>query len=252
MLFPRNLAFLREYQTSSRHATQLDQTYLPIVKQLEVGRSESEIEELGQEFTKIIGSIVVLADALPTSLLAKLLGTSKEDVDGSLHYLHSVLSVPSYPTSPVRLLHLSFREFLVDPKKEKGGFWFWVDEKKTHGMITTRCLELLSTSLKENICSLGFPGILRRDIRDVDRYLQADIQYSCRYWVHHLEQSGRHISDKDAVDTFLREHFLHWLEALSLMGKISDCVSLIDTLRSLAKVRYSASHTTFSNTYTMN
>jgi len=241
----KRLATVLEYRTT-RQA--LDRTYLPVLKQLEAGRSGSEIEELGREFTKIIGSIVVLADPLPTSSLARLLGISKEDVNGSLHYLHSVLSVPSDPNSPVRLLHLSFREFLVDPsKKDKSGFWFWVDEKKTHGMITTRCLELLSTCLKENVCSLEFSGILRRDIniRDIDECLPADIQYSCRYWVHHLEQSGRHIFEGDVVDTFLREHFLHWLEALSLIGKISDCISLIDTLRSLADVSYSASHTTF-------
>lgn len=236
-----------EYRTSGQ-STQLDQTYLPVLKQLEVGRSESQIEELSQEFTKIIGSIVVLADPLPTSMLANLLGTSKEDVDSSLHYLHSVLSIPSDPNSPVRLLHLSFREFLIDHKKEKSGFWFWVDEKKTHSMITTRCLERLSTCLKENICSLGYPGILRRDIstEDIDRYIPADIQYSCRYWVHHLEQSGRKIFNGDAVDIFLHEHFLHWLEVLSLLGKTSDCISLIDTLRSLADVSNSVSHTTFT------
>ena len=98
--------------------------------------------------------------------------------------------------------------------------------------------------------------MLRRDIntRDIDECLPADIQYSCRYWVHHLKQSGRYIFDEDAVDAFLREHFLHWLEALSLMGKISDCISLIDTLRSLADVSYSASQYYiyyFSNTHTM-
>ena len=83
----------------------------------------------------------------------------------------------------------------------------------------------------------------RRDIniRDIEKCLPADIQYSCRYWVHHLEQSGRHISDEDAVDAFLREHFLHWLEALSLIGKISDCIRLIDILCSLADVSYFAS-----------
>ena len=233
----RRLATVLEYRTTGQ-ASRLDRTYLPVLKQLEACRSGSEIEELGREFTKIIGSIVVLADPLPTPSLARLLGISKEDVDGSLHYLHSVLSVPSNPNSPVRLLHLSFREFLVDPNKV--GLWFWVNEKKTHGMIATKCLELLSTCLKENICSLGFPGMLRREIsiKAVDECLPADIQYSCRYWVHHLDQSGRRIFDKDVVHAFLSKHFLHWLEALSLIGKISDCIGLIESLRSLADVSF--------------
>ena len=243
----RRLATVLECRTTGQ-TSQLDQTYLPVLKQLEAGRSGWEMEELGREFTKIIGSIVVLADPLPTSSLASLLSIPKEDVDGSLHYLHSVLSVPSDPNSPVRLLHLSFREFLVDSRKEKGGFWFWVDEKKTHGIITSRSLEVLSTCLKENICSLGFPGKLRREIstRAVDECLLPYIQYSCRYWVHHLEQSGGCIVDEDTVHAFLREHFLHWLEALSLMGKISDCISLINTLCSLVDVSCSAFHTTYT------
>jgi hypothetical protein len=242
----RRLATILEYRTTGQ-ASLLDQTYLPVLKQLEVGRSQSEIEELGRNFRKIIGSIAVLADPLPTSSLARLLGISKEDVDGHLHHLHSVLRIPSNPNSPVRLLHLSFREFLVDPNKERSEFWFWVDEKEIHGMIMTRCLELLFTCLKENICSLGFSGTLRREIniKAIDEYLPAHIQYSCRYWVHHLEQSGKRILGEDAVHTFLREHFLHWLEALSLMGKISDSISLIDTLRSLVDVSCSASYTTY-------
>jgi hypothetical protein len=242
----RRLATVLEYRATGQ-ASQLDQTYLPVLKQLEVGRSESEIEDLGREFTKIIGSIVILADPLPTSSLARLLNMSGEDVDGSLHYLHSVLNVPSNPNSPVRLLHLSFREFLVDPKKEKRRFWFWVDEKKTHDMIATKCVERLSMCLKENVCSLESPGTLRSDISSdkIAECLQADIQYSCCYWVHHLEESGRHIFDEDAVDTFLREHFLHWLETLSLLGKISDCIGLVDTLLALTDVSYSTSHTTF-------
>ncbi|KAK6531042.1 hypothetical protein TWF281_007869 [Arthrobotrys megalospora] len=229
------LATVLKYGTTGQ-TSQLDQTYLPVLKQLEVGRSESEIEELGREFRKIIGSIVVLADSLCVGSIASLLGISREDLYGSLHHLHSVLSVPSDLNSPVRLLHLSFREFLVDPKKESRNFWFWTDEKKTHSIIATRCLEVLSTSLKENICSLGFPGMLRKDIdiKIIDTRLPAHIRYSCYYWVHHLEQSRKRISDEDEVHTFLRNHFLHWIEALSLIGKVSDCIGLIDTLRSLA------------------
>lgn len=231
-------------QRGTRLASPLDQTYLPVLKQLEIGRTDLEIEELGREFREIIGSIVLLADPLPTLPLARLLGISVEDVDGSLHFLHSVLSIPSDPNVPVRILHLSFREFLIDGKKEgKKEFWFWVDEKKTHAMIATKCLELLSTPLclAENICQLESPGTLRREINPdaIKKYLPADIRYACRYWVHHLEQGRERIYDDDSVHRFLQKHFLHWLEALSLLGNISDSIALINTLRSLVSVRFS-------------
>ena len=211
------------------------------MKQLEVGRTELEMEELGREFRKIIGSVIVLADSLPTLPLARLLGIPIEDVDGSLHFLHSVLNIPSDPDAPVRLLHLSFREFLVDARKEgKREYWFWVDEKKAHCMLAARCLELLSAPgcLTDNICQLGSPGTLRTEISPltINNCLPPDIRYACRYWVHHLEHSGERICDKDAVDAFLTKHLLHWLEALSLTGNVSDSIGFIGVLFSLVDV----------------
>jgi hypothetical protein len=234
------LATVLKYQTTNQ-ASKLDQTYLPVLQQLLVGRTDSEKEILGREFREIIGSIVILADPLSTTSLARLLGISKEVVYSRLHSLHSVLSIPSNWDTPVRLLHLSFREFLLDPEKQgKSEFWFWVDVKKTHDILMTRCLELMSRPkcLSENICHLESPGTLRREIHSqtIDDCLLGDVRYACRYWVHHLEQSGRRIRDQDSVHMFLQEHFLHWLEALSLIGVISESTALIGTLKSLIAV----------------
>jgi hypothetical protein len=159
-------------------------------------------------------------------------------VDRRLRTLHSVLSVPANQDSPVRLLHLSFRDFLIDP--EKRGSLFWVDESETHKIIATKCLELMSKPdcLRENICSLETSGKLRTEIdcRIINDSLQTDVRYACRYWVHHLEQSKGRIRDQSRVHSFLQKHFLHWLEALSLMGRISESIGLIGTLQSIIAV----------------
>ena len=130
-------------QTASQ-ASNLDRTYLPVLQQLVDGCTDSEKKSLAREFREIIGSIIILADPLSTSSLASLLDISKEDIDSRLDGLHSVLSIPSDRDFPVRLLHLSFRDFLLDPEKQ--GKWFWIDGTKTHEMIATRCLELMSRS----------------------------------------------------------------------------------------------------------
>jgi hypothetical protein len=173
--------------------------------------------------------------------LASLLQIPREKVEYRLDPLHSVLSIPANLASPVRLLHLSFREFLLDPEK-RGKSVFWVDERERHKILAKRCLELLSgpKCLKENICSLESPGTLRTEInpQTIERCLLADGRYACRYWVHHLEQSGEQIHDGDAVHAFLQKKLLHWLEALSLMGNIYDGINLINTLRSLADVSF--------------
>ncbi|KAK8093416.1 hypothetical protein PG997_000101 [Apiospora hydei] len=64
--------------------------------------------------------------------------------------------------------------------------------------------------------------------------LRTDIcQYACRYWVYHLEHSGTQLCDGDEVHNFLTRHFLHWLEALSLMNRVSESLEILATIRGL-------------------
>jgi hypothetical protein len=232
------LATVLEYQTTSQ-ASKFDRTYLPILNQLLVDLTDLEKEKLAREFREIVGSIVILADPLSTVSLASLLGISKKTVDIRLGSLHSVLSVPANQNSPVRLLHLSFRDFLLDTQKREKSL-FWVNERETHEMVATQCLELMSRPkcLRENICNLETHGKLRTEIdsRTIGDCLPADVRYACRYWVYHLEQSKSRIRDQDQVHIFLQKRFLHWLEALSLMGKVSESIAMIVTLQTLLEV----------------
>jgi hypothetical protein len=234
----KRLAHVLKYQMSSQ-ASKLDRTYLPVLDQLLTDLNDSEKDDLVREFREVVGSIVILAEPLGTSTLARLLNIARETIEGRLDSLHSVLSIPANPDSPVRLLHPSLREFLLDPEKQ-GRNPFWVDGWERHDAIVTRCLELMSIHLGEDICHLEFLGKLRReiDIQIVDECLSADVRYACRYWVYHLEQGKRPIRDWDAVHMFLREHFLHWLEALSLTGMISESITMIGTLQSLVAVSH--------------
>jgi hypothetical protein len=232
------LAMVLRYEVASQ-ASKLDGTYLPILDRLLVGLSKAESENLTQDFREIVGSIIILADPLSTSSVARLLKRSKRAVDRRLELLHSVLSIPSDDDSSVRSLHLSFREFLLDPEKQ-GENPFWVDERKTHEMLATRCLDLMSgpDCLYENICHLESPGTLREGInhQTIDKYLLPHVRYACRYWVHHLKQSKSSINDQGEVYRFLQKHFLHWLEALSLIGVMSESFALVGTLQSLIAV----------------
>jgi hypothetical protein len=128
---------------------------------------------------------------------------------------------------------LSFREFLVDPLKQ-GKSLFWVDEKSTHTKLTFCCLELMSgqSGLRQDMCSLSGPGVLRSEIDDgaVANSLPAELQYACRYWTSYLIQSQQDIIDGDTTHIFLQKHLLHWLEAMSLMRESSRCVHLLDSL----------------------
>jgi hypothetical protein len=232
----KRLADVLKYQLNSQ-ASKLDKTYLPILESLLADLSDPEKEDLAREFQEIVGSLIILAEPLGTSPLARLLDVEKETIDCRLDLLHSVFSIPSSPHAPIRLLHLSFREFLLDPYK-RGKSLIWVDQRERHEAIAIRCLDLLSEDLHENICHLEFPGKPRENIDQVtvEICLPVDVRYACCYWIHHAIESKEPLMDQDPVYFFLQKHFLHWLEALSLVGKIADSIEMIGSLRSVAAV----------------
>ncbi|KAI1832152.1 hypothetical protein CBS147337_6832 [Penicillium roqueforti] len=95
----------------------------------------------------------------------------------------------------------------------------------------------MQSCLRKDICNLESPGTYRADIdpQRVCQYLPLELEYSCRYWIHHLEQSQALPSDIEDVRLFLQKHFLHWVEAMSLLGLISEVVGMLDLLHTLIR-----------------
>ncbi|KAL3438799.1 hypothetical protein BDV09DRAFT_78884 [Aspergillus tetrazonus] len=92
----------------------LERTYIPVLNQLNISKSKSDSEQLLKEFQDIVGVIVLLATPLTIFAIAELTGVPMEIITNRLNRFHSVLSIPSKSDKPVRILHLSFRDFLVN------------------------------------------------------------------------------------------------------------------------------------------
>ena len=232
------LAKVLKYQSRSQ-ASKLDATYLPVLDQLLVGVNTAEKRDLVKDFKQAVGSIIILASPLSATSLDRLLGVPEGTVDSRTDLLHSVLNIPSRPDQPIRLLHLSFRDFLVDTEKRETNP-FWVNEKDAHDKLATRCLKLLSTgeNLKKDICNLGTPERARADVdkQTIDSHLSSETQYACQYWVYHLKESGSSICDDDEVYKFLKCHFLHWLESLSFIRRLRKSIGMVDDLIDIIEV----------------
>ena len=236
----KRLEIILQYQTTNQ-VSKLDRTYLPILNQLFDDKDEVDKERRTSEFRELVGSIVVLESPLSIVSLAHLLNIPKEDISCRLDLLHSVLSIPVDEDMPIRLLHLSFRDFLLDTQK-RGKSLFWVDERETHKRLASKCLQLMSSpkGLRQNMCNLTRPGTLRSELNNqiIDNALSLEVRYACRYWAHHLKQSEGCIRDGDPVHVFLQKYFLYWLEAMSLMGETSDSIRIINSLQPLTDVNY--------------
>jgi hypothetical protein len=218
----------------------LDSIYLAVLKSPVRKYRKQERKRWYTLIRETLGAIVLLQSTLSASSLAQLLQVPAEDVHRTLHELHSIVDIPHDPNRPVRLHHPSFRDFLLD-KKRCGDDSFWVDQKSTHEKLARRCLELMSApiSLRRDMCSLSEPNTLKSEIGEdiLASSLSSEMRYACRYWVEHLQRSQQNLVDGDTVHIFLQQHLLHWLEAMSLMGEMAQCVRLLAKLQRLIAVR---------------
>ncbi|PNP78057.1 hypothetical protein FNYG_08603 [Fusarium nygamai] len=221
------------HHTGSGHASKLDMTYSPVLKQQVINRSGRERCDIIESFRLVVGTIIMLASPLSIRALALLLDIPVNKVTTRLRVLHSVLEVPESLDSPVRLLHLSFRDYLVDSENRET-VEFWVNEKLAHRNLAKHCLRVMHGALRENICSLSFPGMRRSAVGVglLEERIPSELQYACMYWVHHQTKADFEPSDSNDIHDFLKTHFLHWLEALSLLSRVKEC---LDTLRSMTR-----------------
>ncbi|CZR68414.1 related to WD40-repeat protein (notchless protein) [Phialocephala subalpina] len=193
-----------------------------------------EAEELRYMLKSLLGSIVTLFSPLSTQSLSKLVNASQQKVDQTLDDLHAILDIPKDQTCLLRLHHPSFRDFLLN-RERCGDSNFQVDEKQAHQTLANYCIQLMSTSLKQDVCGQEAPGTFVADIESsqIDQCLPPEARYACLYWIQHLQKSDAQLCDDDQVHQFLQVHLLHWLEALGWIGKTSEGILAIYSLEAL-------------------
>jgi hypothetical protein len=218
----------------------LDEIYTTVLQQsVSPEYTDEEKGESYQMLRQVLGSAVILFSPLSVHSLSKMLCVTKEDVNLALLDLHSVLDIPKDQTCPIRLHHPSFRDFLLNEDRCKDPN-FWVDEKQAHQTLADSCIQLMSQTLKKDVCELQAPGSQAGQVESswIKRCLPPEVQYACLYWVHHLQRSGSQVHDGEEAHRFLQAHLLHWLEALGWMGKASEGIQAILSLEAHVPVNY--------------
>lgn len=240
---------LSDILESHDNISKLDKTYLPVLDRLLYNLpNKKQKERVVEGFQQVVGAIVMLENPLSIESLSKLLNIPERIIRVRLDLLHSVLKVPEDKTLQVRLFHLSFRDFLLDDETSSKTP-FWVDSKKMHHDLAKACLSVCENHLRKNICGLPTDGTPRAglDRATIDQHIPPEVQYGCRYWAYHLgrflEETEAFSSDEatnvvaDALE-FLQKHFMHWMEAMSLLGLMPEVIGMINLLFGLIPVSY--------------
>ena len=218
------------------NASQLNQIYVPILQDLfgtvENGNLSDGLDsEDKAQLLQILGSIILLPTPLPAPALAALLDMDEPSVNHWLQNLHAVLNIPGDREAPVEILHKSFSNFLLG-QEGTGTAEFRINAAESHAMLASKCIQRMENRLSKDICSVRDLGKSRDEIDKaiIASHIPPELEYACLYWVYHLRHSGRRITDSNELYIFLYTHFLHWIESLSWMRKISEGILAISSL----------------------
>jgi len=188
----------------------------------------------------VLGSIVLLSDALEAESLEGLLGLEEDTVRSTLLHLHSIAIVPGPGRGCVRLIHPSFHDFLVDSSRCDDAN-FAVNAQLQHALLAERCLRVLDT-LVPDICKIGDRSLCNQEVDDlasrIMTHIPAHVQYACRHWASHLVKG--HMNDEilALMLGFCLRQFLNWLEVMSLLGELGIAVTALQLAHAAVKVRH--------------
>ncbi|GJJ10671.1 hypothetical protein Clacol_004898 [Clathrus columnatus] len=203
-------------------------------------------------FRSVIGSIIATSEPLSQTDLIALRGENislsgrKRDIKVVLEYMGSLLGGIDDPSSPIRPLHLSFREYLLDHNRSRE---FCIDPVHCHRDLAFGCLRTMMGELRFNICDI--PNSHIRNVDDkglserVSSSISSQLSYSCRYWGQHVSSMAFDPLVAGKVEKFLHHGFLLWLEALSLLQAISGAAKSLSGLISWCSRK--ESHQTLCN-----
>ncbi|KAJ6036021.1 hypothetical protein N7540_000300 [Penicillium herquei] len=143
----------------------------------------------------------------------------------------------------VSLVHQSATDFLVKDASNKKFSIFPQGIKAKHQEIFFRSLQAMSQTLQRDIYNIKHPGFPIERVKERNPDPLAIVRYSCVYWVDHLKDcdfspnTDQRLQEGRAVEYFLRQNYLHWIEALSLLRSLSEGIVAIVKLHSLLQVK---------------
>jgi hypothetical protein len=216
-------------------AERLDSLYRQVMN---LACQDTTSDEL--EIFKLVVGVVVLAKVpLRRQDLRYFLGIDEEEASITciLRKLSSVISVGT-TDEVIHINHLSFTEFICDPRR--CGELFAIRQDAHDRIMALACLQIMRTELRFNICQLETSYVRNIDVPDlasrIKNFIPTRLSYSCRFWSDHLQTAIIDMDALDIVKRFLQDHLLYWLEVLSLIKEVNIASRALASIRQLIGV----------------
>ena len=207
---------------------------------------EQQFKLLGAQrrFHDVMAVVLTLNEPLSLASLSALFG-GRLKIREIIKLLGSLLDGVHDEDKPIRPLHTSFRDFLLDKARSSS---FHIEILPYHSLSLGRALlACMRDMLKFNICDLKDSRLRNAAVpdltRQVNKAIPLHLSYSCQYWMDHLQHADPTPDLLHEVTPFFKDFFPYWLEAISLLSlssPVSPILSALETctiLETWAKVR---------------
>jgi cytidylate kinase len=202
----------------------LDSLYTQVLENVSPSEAPLDNTVLSQ-LRSILGALVFLLEPLRVHAIAELTGWTLAEVNPLVRSLAAV--VLGGGKEPVSLFHPSFLDFITNSGRCYD-HRFLLNPGAQHSELAFHCLRAMNdenAGLRYNICGLEDPSVANENVADLDERLQRvseAVRYAAVFWAAHLFRSNE-LGDalEGELIMFCEKHLFHWVELLSLLGRLS-------------------------------
>ena len=198
--------------------TLLDEMYTTFLKEITQGTSDI----LGV-FQSVMRQVLWSKEPLPITALNALRERFPRTDDcyfvgDTLELMASLLSGTHETSTPIRPLHASFYDFLVDKNRSRE---FFIPQGNVHHDLAIASLSVMHNCLRFNICGLETSYVPNAEVVDLDKRVEKNVPhhllYACKFWAMHLKDTEFVAEVAELVCRFISgELVLFWLEVLGV------------------------------------
>ena len=225
--------------TAGSGRTLLDEMYTTFLKDLIRGS-----EARHAVFCSVMRQILWLKEPLPISALNLLRDKfpRRDDhypVSFVLDFMESLLAGVTNESTPVRPLHASFYDFLLDERRSRE---FFIERRDVYRDLAVASLSVMQADLRFNICELETSYLQNSEVvglkEKVEKSIPPPLLYSCRFWATHLQDAELDSGLLHLVRKLVTgEQMLFWLEALGVSKFIGEAYWALTSTERWLQVR---------------
>ncbi|KAF7983332.1 hypothetical protein HWV62_23034 [Athelia sp. TMB] len=212
----------------------MDQLYSTILTEC----GDWEDPDFLQDYDLVMGTIVAAKEPLSLAAMRGLHDGGQElDPELLLQRFGSVLIGFHEPHQPIRVLHMSFREFITDRAAHNDDTkHFHLPEKKHSGRLAELCVVTLNGELAKPIRGAGYLAEDQDDLPGIPKIsgVSEELVYGCAHWPNHLQDVERPQMIQSHIIMLLSKHLTAWMEIVTSTGVFRGSLAIQHWLQKCA------------------